>query len=466
MNNDEKLGKNSFGKIIGVKNYVIEVEFGSDDRPNIQDVLALEEDPTIRMAVYKSASENTFYCFSLAPLEKMHRGAKVLNTRKSLSIPVGTNVLGRVIDVFGNPKDGLGEITKDVEKPLYGEAPDYADISSQKEILETGIKVVDMFAPLIKGGKTGLFGGSGVGKTVLLTEILHNVINKDKEKNVSVFGGVGERTREGHELLQELKETGVLPFVSLVFGTMGESATIRFLTALGAVSVAEYFRDGMGKNVLFFIDNMFRFAQAGNELALLMNTIPSEDGYQATLSSEMAMVHERLVSSNKAAITTIEAIYVPADDLQDQGVQAVFDYLDSSIVLSRDVYREGRFPAVDILASGSSALNPETVAPLHYETYMKAQSVMKKAESLERIVTLVGEAELSDEDRLAFQRAKKLRNYMTQSFFVAEAQTGRPGVYVPVDKTVQDVKDIVEGKYDNLTEDKFMFIGSCSEIKQ
>lgn len=454
------------GKIVGIKDYVVEVEFVDGSRPKIRDVLYLETDPSVSLLVYRSAGLNAYYCFSLSPLEKIQKGAKVVNSGKSINIPVGTGVLGRVMNVFGASRDGLGDISNEFEKTIFDEPPSYDKVTSKREVLVTGIKVVDMFAPLILGGKTGLFGGAGVGKTVLLTEILHNVINKDKANTVSVFCGVGERTREGHELFLELKSTNVLPFVSLVFGAMGESPPIRFLTALGAVSVAEYFRDDMKKNVLFFIDNMFRFAQAGNELSLLTNTIPSEDGYQATLSSEMASVHERLVSTKTNSITTIEAIYVPADDLQDQGVQSVFDYLDSSIVLSRDVYREGRFPAVDILSSGSSALNPETVSPDHYGAYMRTISILKKADVLERIVTLVGEAELSDDDKQAFQRAKKIRNYMTQSFFVAEEQTGRAGCFVPLEKTIRDVKDIADGKYDNLTEDKFLFIGSCDELAQ
>ena len=332
--------------------------------------------------------------------------------------------------------------------------------------METGIKVVDLFAPIVKGGKTGLFGGSGVGKTVLLSEVLHNILNKDKEKNVSVFCGIGERTREGHELFHELDKTGVLPGVSLIFGSMGDSPSIRFLTGLAGASVAEYFRDTKSRDVLFFVDNIFRYAQAGNELSLLMNTIPSEDGYQATLSSEMATIHERLVSNTKASITTIEAIYVPADDILDQGVQAIFDYLDSAIVLSRDVYREGRFPAVDILASVSSALSPQVVGPLHYATALQAQSILKKAAGLERIVSLVGEAELSEEDRVMYQRATKLKNFMTQDFFVAEGQTKKLGSYVPLKNTVLDVKDIIDGKFDDASSDKFLNIGSLKDLEK
>ncbi|EKD99648.1 MAG: hypothetical protein ACD_22C00216G0001, partial [uncultured bacterium] len=333
-------------------------------------------------------------------------------------------------------------------------------------LVETGIKVIDLFTPLVKGGKTGLFGGSGVGKTLLLTEILHNIVNKDKEHNVSVFCGIGERTREGHELYRELKKTGVLDHVLLTLSSMGDSSSIRFLTAFSAVTQAEYFRDEMSKDVLFFIDNIFRFAQAGNELSLLMNSIPSEDGYQPSLSSEMAAIHERLVSNKDRSITTIEAIYMPADDLLDQGVQAVYDYLDSAIVLSRDIYREGRFPAVDILNSTSSSLNLQKVDPVHYYVATKAQSLLSKAMSLERIVSLVGESELTDEDRNVYKRALKIKNFMTQNFFVSSEQTGRAGVYVKLQDTVAGVRRILDGEMDNIPENKFMFISTISDAEK
>ncbi len=309
----------------------------------------------------------------------------------------------------------------------------------------------------------GLFGGAGVGKTLLLTEIMHNVVTIQQGNNASVFAGVGERTREGHELYGELKSRGILPYVSLVFGPMGENAAVRFLTGLAGVTLSEYFRDS-GKDVLFLIDNVFRLAQAGNELATLMNSIPSEDGYQATLSSEMANFHERLVSTNSGVISSIEAIYVPSDDLLDHGVQSIFPYLDSTVTLSRQVYQEGRLPAVDMLSSSSSALNPTVVGQQHYETAVKAQVMLKKAESLERMVALVGESELSPENQLLYRRVKKLRNFMTQNFFVAEEQTGRKGVFVPLKDTVDGVAAILSGKFDHVPDEKFSFIGSTTEI--
>lgn len=464
MTNSETNTKTNVGKIKSIKGHVVEVEFLLGDQPNINDVLHLKEDPSVRLQVYSSSDEIGFFCIALSKLENFYRGAKVVNTGKPLTIPVGEGVLGRVIDIFGNPRDGRGEINAE-KKPIYSDPLDLKQVSAEKEVLETGIKVVDFFSPMLKGGKVGLFGGSGVGKTILLTEILHNVVTEEVDSKVSVFAGVGERTREGQELHAELEQRGALDSVALVFGAMGDSPPERFLTGFSAVRVAEEFRDELNKDVLFFIDNMYRFAQAGNELSTLMNRIPSEDGYQPTLGSEMAEIHERLISSKDNFITTVEAIYVPADDILDQGVQAIFDYLDSSVVLSRDVYMEGRLPAIDMLASGSSALDPETVDPKHYEVSLKAKSLLKEAKSLERIVSLVGESELSDNDKIKYKRAKKLQAYMTQSFFVVEEQTGRKGKFVPLKTTVSDVDAILTGKYDDVSEDHLKFIGPAEEAK-
>lgn len=456
---------NQFGKIVSIKDYVVEVEFGFENPPFVYEVLKLTDHEEVLMQVYRSSGPRTFFCFALSPISSYYRGAKVSRTHDYLKVPVGESVLGRVINVFGEPRDDLGEIKAVEHRSIYQQPASIDTIYSKQEILETGVKVVDLFCPLVKGGKIGLFGGSGVGKTVLLTEILHNIINKDKINTVSVFCGVGERSREGQELHEELKTSGVLPTVSLVFGTMGDSPSVRFLTSMAAIAQAEYFRDTSEKNVLFFIDNMFRFAQAGNELSLLLNTIPSEDGYQPTLASEMAEIHERLTSTKKAFVTTVEAIYLPSDDILDQAVQAVLDYLDSSIVLSRQIYQQGRFPAIDILASGSLLINPLTVNSMHYYVATVAQSMLKKAEALDRIVSLVGESELSEEDRTTYRRSKKIKNYMTQNFFVAAEQTGRPGAYVPLKTTVSDVKDIMDGKYDTVSEEKFLYVGTLSEIK-
>lgn len=452
------------GKIISVKGQVVEVAFPKE-KPNINDLLVVKEDPGIKLQVYSSSKSSSYYCILLVKTHKLFRGQIVVSTGKPIQIPVGNGLLGRVIDIFGNEKDGLGEIKTSGFWPIYKQAPLYKDIPFHQEILETGIKVIDLFCPMLKGGKMGLFGGAGVGKSVLLTEIIHNVVTINKEKNLSVFAGVGERTREGQELFAELKASGVVDSVSLVFGQMGENPAMRFLTGYTAVTVAEYFRDVLKKDVLFFIDNVFRFAQAGNELSLLMNTIPSEDSYQATLSSEMAAFHERLVSTKENNISTIEAIYIPNDDILDQGVQAVLPYLDSSLILSRNIYQEGRLPAVDILASSSSALSVDIAGKIHNETVIKAQGLLKKGLSLDHIVSLVGESELSLEDQIAYRRAKILRNFMTQSFFVTESQTGRKGKFVPLKTTLEDVGAILTGTYDKIPEEKFMFIGGAKEAQ-
>jgi F-type H+-transporting ATPase subunit beta len=309
-----------------------------------------------------------------------------------------------------------------------------------------------------------LFGPRRVGKTILLTEILHNIVGKSTEKSMSVFAGIGERSREGLELYLSLIKSNVMQNSTLIFGPMGENPAIRFLAAYSAATVAEYFRDVQKTNVLFFIDNAYRFAQAGNELSTLTNNLPSEDGYQATLESEMAQLHERLLSTNDAGITTIEAIYVPADDILDHGVQSIFPYLDGNVVLSRQLYQQGLLPAVDILSSSSTTLHPTIVGEKHFECALSAKAVLKQAESLERIVALVGESELSQEDQLIYKRAKKIRNFMTQRFSVAESQSSKSGVFIPMAEAINDLQGIIDGRYDHIPEDKFLFIGLTRDI--
>ncbi len=457
------MSKNIIGKIIAIEGQVITVEFNSDNPPVAKDILILNDDPSVRMEVIVSASETTFYCLAFSSTEKLHRGAEIINTGSPIMIPVGEEVLGRVINIFGEPLDGKGPVATKEKSSIYSEHLSYEEIDSHKEFLETGIKALDFFSPIVKGDKIGLFGGAGVGKTILLTEIIHNVVDLQQKRSV-VFAGIGERSREGQELYETLLEQKTLPNVSLIFGTMGDNPAIRFRTAFTAATIAEYFRDQGDREVLFFIDNIFRFALAGNELSMLMNTIPSEDGYQATLTSEMGTFHERLTSTKKTAITTIEAIYIPNDDILDQGVQSIFPYLDSTIVLSRNVYQEGRIPAIDLLESSSANLSPSVIGADHYETALRAQALLKQSVTLERIVSLIGSSELSNDDRLVFERAKKLKNYMTQSFFVAEAQTGRPGRFVPIKTTVANVKAILDGQLDKVDEDKFLFLGGLDEI--
>ncbi|TSC80197.1 MAG: F0F1 ATP synthase subunit beta [Parcubacteria group bacterium Gr01-1014_29] len=452
------------GKIISVRGQVAEAEF-PDSKPRLRDLIVLADDTNIQMEVYSTSVRNTYFCFVLSSTARLHRGARVINTGTPISIPAGETVLGRVIDAFGNPIDSKGAIKTSDRIPIYKPALGYYEIILKKEIFDTGIKVVDFFCPLLKGGKLGLVGGAGVGKTSLLTELIHNVvILREEENTVSIFAGVGERTREAHELLEVLTEKNVLSRVALVLGAMGEHPAIRFRAAFTAVALAEYFRDVMHKNVLFFIDNMYRFAQAGNELATVTETIPSEDGYQPTLASEMASIHERLISGRGNIISAVETIYVPNDDVLDQAVQSIFSYLDSTLVFSRDVYQKNLLPAIDILESHSSALDPQLVGEKHYDTAIKAQSLLNKATNLERIVTLIGESELTPEDRLQYKRANILRNYMTQPLYVLENQTSRKGTYVSRLETVEDVAKIIAGDFDSYAPEDFLYIGNTSGL--
>jgi len=450
------------GKIISIKNQIIEVEF-LEEKPNLHDLVVWEEDNSVKMEVFSSSNASTFYCLALSSTSTLHRGATVHNTGESIKIPVGPELLGRIIDIFGIPQDGRGELKTTKSKAILGESINFDQISIPQTPLETGIKSIDFFSPILRGGKVGLFGGAGVGKTILLTEIIHNVVTLNKQDNVSVFAGIGERIREGQELYTALEESGVISSVSLIYGSMGENPAVRFRTATAAAALSEYFRDEEKKDVLFFIDNIFRYAQAGYELATVMNSIPSEGGYQATLSSEMASIHERLSSTKDNAITSFETVYVPSDDITDYGVQSVFPYLDSSVVLSRAIFQEGRFPAIDILSSTSAALTPTIVGDTHYATNLTAQSLLKGAFALERIVSLIGQSELSPADQTVYNRAKILKNYMTQSFFVTESQTGVKGRYVALSDTITDVKDIIEGKYDSVDADKFKQSGTIKD---
>jgi F-type H+/Na+-transporting ATPase subunit beta len=450
----------SIGTIISARGQVVEVEF-LGDKPKIHDVLKVVDEPGALLQITASSGPVSFYCLSLSQTDKLYRGMQVTSTGAPLTFPVGEKLLGRVVDVFGNPQDGLGDVVASDRLPIYS-TQKAQNITTKQELIETGIKVIDVFAPLLKGGKTGLFGGAGVGKTMLLTEILHNIVGK-QEKFVSVFAGVGERSREGLDLYKSLSASGVFSASTLIFGQMGENPAIRFLSAYAAATLAEYYRDQMHKDVLFFIDNAFRFAQAGNELSVLTNIIPSEDGYQATLESEMASFQERLVSNDNGIVSSVEAIYVPADDLLDHGVQSIFPYLDSIVVLSRNVYQEGILPAVDILQSTSAALTPQVVGDFHYDVVLQARILLKSADSLERIVSLVGESELSAEDQKTYRRARKLKNFMTQRFFTAEGQKGEKGVFVPVKDALQSIAEILEGKHDPVPDDNFLFVGTVAD---
>lgn len=459
------------GKIISILGQIAEVKF-TGTAPEINNILVAEEEADVKLEVYSSVKNKgankaqVFYCLILAGSKKLYIGMVLINTRSSLKILVSEDILGRVFDLFGNPQDGLGDIKKGTHKPIvnYNNSHKEEVVPSSTQVLESGIKAIDFFSPILKGTKAGLFGGAGVGKTVLLTEIIHSIVTLKHDKSVSVFTGVGERIREGHELHLALKESGVLENVALLFGQMGENPAVRFRTALAGVTLAEYFRDKEKKDVLFFIDNIFRFAQAGYELSTLMNIIPSEGGYQATLTSQIASFHERLISNKNGHITSIEAIYIPSDDISDHAVQSVLPFLDASVVLSRSIYQEGRFPAIDLLSSSSSALNPEIVGQDHFQAQLDAQALLKQAFSMERIVSLIGEAELNGENKLVYLRAKLLKNYMTQSFFVLASHTGKPGKFVNLKDTVRDVKAILEGKLDAVPPGQLLYIGSLKDL--
>lgn len=458
----ENQNTNRTGHILSIKGEVAEVEFYQNP-PFIGEILVLEENPKVWLEVNSVSAKNTFLCLSLTEPNKLFRGAKLKRTGKNLEAPVGKELLGRVIDIFGNPRDGLPSLKTKETRSIYQPPPPYQEIIPRKEPIETGIKVIDFFTPLRKGEELGLFGGAGLGKTVLLSELMHNIVFF--KKAVSVFAGLGERIREGHELYEILKKTNVLPSVALVFGQMNEAAAIRFKVGFVAATIAEYLRDFHQEDVLFFIDNVYRFLQAGNELSTLLSVTPSEDGYQPTLLSEIGELEERLVSTKNGSITSIQAIYVPADDITDSGVQAILPYFDSIVILSRDVYQEGRYPAIDILASSSSVIDPAILGQEHCEVLLEAKKVLERHKELQQIVSIMGEAELSVENRTIYHRARKLLNFMTQNLFTVADQTGASGQYVKREETIKGVKAILEGELDGVPEEAFLFIGGLSGLK-
>ncbi len=459
----------NLGTITAINGQVTQVRFDEEHLPAIFDILAVKTNPDSKLEVFSSAPErNNFYCLVLSNRLELKRGDKVLNTGESLTIPVGNEILGRALDIFGTAQDGK-EFTSKQQRSVFNiDIPRLADVVSTHEVIETGIKAIDFFAPLFRGGKMGLFGSAGVGKTVLLTELINNVVFHGGESNdsVTVFSAVGERSREAQELIADLEEAGVIEKSVLMIGQMGENPAVRFRTAHASARIAEYFRDEAKKNVLFFMDNMYRFNQAGYELSTTMNTIPSEDGYQPTLSSEVGSLHERISSNKNAFITGVEAIYVPSDDMGDYGVRSLFPYLDSSVVFSRDVYQQGRLPAIDLLNSASSALNPQIVGEKHYELYLHTKSVLERAITIDRIVSLVGMNELSHEDQSIYVRSQLIKAYMTQSFFTVEEQTGREGQRVELEQTLHDVESILRGAFDKVEPGELMFLGKLEMPQQ
>lgn len=456
--------KNPKGVIISIKGQIVEVDYLGNP-PEIHDLYVSGDDKQILLEVYGSASDRSVYCIGLTSLNSLYKGAQVINTGKAIQIPVGPQTLGRAMNIFGEAIDGGEPFDNTHVYDIYHQKQKY-NIIIPSQILETGIKAVDFFTPLLKGGKIGIFGGAGVGKTVLLTEIIHNIISREKDTHVSLFAGIGERSREGQELYLALKETGVLPSVVLLMGEMSRNPAVRFRTVFAAIALAEYFRDEEKKDVLFFADNMYRFAQAGYELGTLMSAIPSEGGYQATLSSEAAELHERLASTDTGAITAFETVYVPSDDITDPGVQAILPYLEGRVVLSRFIYQEGRFPAIDSLSSYSSAMSPQVVGETHYQIYLESQKLLKEAIKLERIASLLGESELSKENQILYKRARMLKNYMTQPFATTSNKSENKNTFVARDTTISDVSKIIGGEYDNYAVELFQNITSLSDLQK
>lgn len=453
---------NQIGKIISVKGDVVETKFYNGDL-FAGEILILKENPEIKLEVVSAIKENIFLCLSLNKNKSLYRGAELIRTEKMFDIPIDKTLLGRAIDIFGKPLDNLPDPEFKQRKEIYQHSPLYQETIFQKELAETGIKAIDFFAPLVKGGKLGIFGGAGVGKTVLLLELIHNVAFR--EKGISIFAGIGERIREAHELYYALQENKVLQESLLVFGQMNEPAVARFRVGFCAATIAEYFRDIHKKDVFFFIDNLYRFLQAGNELSTLLSTVPSEGGYQPTIESEIGALQERLVSTESASITSVQAIYVPADDITDPGVQAVIPYFDSLIIFSRDVYQEGRYPAIDVLSCSSSVATPDIIGPEHYNALLEAKKILERQKELQRIVSIVGESELSIEERTTYNRAKKILNFMSQDFFVVFNQTGKQGKYINRQETVKGVIKILNGDLDKASNESLLFIGDLSKVK-
>jgi len=453
----------SIGEIVQVIGPVVDVEFKEGELPAINDALKLElKDEKIVFETAQHIGSNKVRAISMQSTDGLKRGMKVEATGAPISVPVGPKSLGRMFNVLGNPIDAK-EAPKDVKRyPIHREAPDFKDQSTKQEVLETGIKVVDLICPFLKGGKIGLFGGAGVGKTVLIQELIRNIAQE--HGGYSVFAGVGERTREGNDLYYEMKDSGVLDKTALVFGQMNEPPGARQRIALSGLSMAEYFRDEEGRDVLFFVDNIFRFTQAGLEVSALLGRTPSAVGYQPTLAEDMGKLQERITSTNKGSITSIQAVYVPADDITDPAPATTFGHLDSTVVLSRDLSELGIYPAVDPLDSSSNILDAEIVGEEHYKVARDVQLVLQKYKDLQDIIAILGMEELSEEDRLTVSRARKIQRFLSQPFFVAEQFTGAEGKYVSMEDTIKGFKEILDGKHDDKNENDFYMRGSISEV--
>jgi len=455
--------KNTKGIIRQVIGAVVDVYF-EGDLPAVYNALKTKiGDKELVLEVQQHVGSNVVRSIAMSSTDGLRRGDAVEDTGAAISMPVGDATLGRIFDVLGNAIDGKETPKTEKRNPIHREAPEFKDQSTEIEILETGIKVIDLICPIVKGGKVGLFGGAGVGKTVLIQEFINNIAQG--HGGYSVFAGVGERTREGNDLYHEMKDAGVIDKVSMVFGQMNEPPGARARVALSGLSIAEHFRDDQNQDVLFFVDNIFRFTQAGSEVSALLGRMPSAVGYQPTLASEMGNLQERITSTNKGSITSIQAVYVPADDLTDPAPATTFGHLDSTVVLSRGLSELGIYPAVDPLDSSSTILDPKIVGEEHYRVARGVQKVLQKYKDLQDIIAILGIEELSDEDKLAVARARKIQRFLSQPFTVAETFTGQSGKYVKIEETVRGFKEILDGKYDDKNEGDFYMKGGIDEVK-
>ena len=450
------------GSVAQVMGPVVDVRFEEGFLPSIHNALTMQKgDKTLTVEVSQHIGDNIVRCIAMSSTDGLKRGTPVIDTGKAISVPVGRKTLGRIFNVLGDTVDNLPEPEDTERRSIHRSAPAYDELSTSTEILETGIKGIDLICPYAKGGKIGLFGGAGVGKTVLIMELINNIAKE--HGGLSVFTGVGERTREGNDLYNEMKESGVIKNTALVYGQMNEPPGARMRVALSGLTMAEYFRDEEKQDVLLFIDNIFRFTQAGSEVSALLGRMPSAVGYQPTLANEMGALQERITSTKQGSITSIQAVYVPADDLTDPAPATTFAHLDATTVLSRSIASWGIYPAVDPLESTSRILSPEILGEEHYTVAREVQRILQRYQELMDIIAIMGMDELSDEDKLLVERARKIRFFLSQPFHVSEKFTGIEGTYVPLSETIRGFKEIIEGKHDALPESAFLFVGTIEE---
>jgi len=453
------------GKVLQVLGPVVDVVFAPDELPAIYTaikVIVPEQKLNITLEVAQHLGNNTVRCVAMSSTDGLQRGVDAINTGAPITVPVGPATLGRMVSVLGEPIDNAGDISSDFHYSIHRPAPAFEDQEPSTRILETGIKVIDLLCPYSKGGKIGLFGGAGVGKTVLIMELINNIAKQ--HGGLSVFAGVGERTREGNDLYHEMKDSGVIDKTAMVFGQMNEPPGARLRVGLTGLTMAEYFRDEQGQDVLLFIDNIFRFTQAGSEVSALLGRMPSAVGYQPTLATEMGQLQERITSTRKGSITSVQAIYVPADDLTDPAPATAFAHLDATTVLSRAITEIGIYPAVDPLDSTSRILSPLVLGEEHYGVARQVQQLLQKYKELQDIIAILGMDELSEEEKIIVARARKIQRFLSQPFHVAEVFTGSPGKYVPLKETIRSFKEIADGKYDHISEAAFLMVGAIEEV--